>query len=472
MPLPDGPGAMPIGGASGGAAGYAQPGAEAYGQPPGAMPPPASPQSSPHGTRKGGRHAAPQGGADDSEATQMIPPFPAGGPAGGPDSEATQFLPPVAGGTGGPDSDSEATQMLPPMAADGGVAAGMPGGAPPVAGGAPAGGPETRRPLPEFDNLFRSDSPSPTGPRLNTSGNDEPGSTQSLPIFDQAAEQQHSQPPRQGAQRPGYGYPQPGAQPGPQPGAQPSGYGYPQPGAQQHEPQREPRHGQPQPGGRAARRGAERGRGRRRAPSGLLIGGGFVGVAVIGLVVGLLIANSGGEGDDTSGGDKPKASSSPASEKSSAAPDPVEAQAKKLDALLADSNNSRSSVVRSVQNIKQCKALGKAASDLRAAAKQRTALVRRLAELKTDKIPSGTQLNASLKSAWQSSASADNHYAGWAGQVAHKKGCHKGKAKSSRRLAAANTASGKATIAKKKAARLWNPTAKKYGLKERQFGEL
>ncbi|NSC22321.1 hypothetical protein FM076_14435, partial [Streptomyces albus subsp. chlorinus] len=406
--------------------------------------------------------APPPPGSEDG--TQLLPPQPAGPVSGGPDSEATQYLPPVPGVQGG--GDSEATQVIPaPLPSDGDGSAG---------GG---GEPGTRRPLPEFEGLFRSDGPSssPTAkPGARTAGGDEPGSTQSLPVFDQAAAQQTS--PRAGygypqpgaAPRAGYGYPQPGSQPGPQPGArpgygypqpgsQPGGYGYPQPGSQQHEPQ----------GGRAAaRRGADRER--RRTPSGLLIAGGLVGVAAIGLVVGLLLAG----GDDGGGDSKPRASSEPAGEKSSKAPDPAETQARKLDALLADSNNSRATVIRSVENIRTCKALGKAAADLRAAARQRNGLVRRLGELKTDAIANSTELNAALKSAWQSSASADNHYAAWAGQVARKKGCHKGKAKLTRQTALGNTASGAATAAKKKAARLWNPTATKYGLKERQFGEL
>ncbi|WP_346660081.1 hypothetical protein [Streptomyces sp. WMMB303] len=394
--------------------------------------------------------AAVPGGVGPDDGTQMLPPMSAGPVGGGPDSEATQYMAPVAGG------DSEATQMLPPMSAD----AGPPGG-----GGQGAGEPEARRPLPEFENLFRSDSPRSGGPGQSSGGRDEPGSTQNLPVFDQGAGPQRPAGgygyPQPGPQGGGYGYPQPGSQGGgygyPQPGSQGGGYGYPQPGSQQYE---------PQPGGRAARRDADRSR--RRTPPWLLIGGGLAGVAVVGLVVGLLLA----DGGDSSGDDKPKASTAPAGEESSAPADPAEAQAKKLDALLADSNNSRSQVIRSVQNIKNCTALGKAATDLRSAAKQRTGLVRRLGELKTDKLPDSAELNSALKSAWRSSASADNHYAAWADQAAGKKGCHKGKAKTTRQLAAANRASGSATTAKKKAAGLWNPTAKKYGLEERPFGSL
>ena len=143
-------------------------------------------------------------------------------------------------------------------------------------------------------------------------------------------------------------------------------------------------------------------------PPSVLIGGGLAAVAVIGLLVGLTLAG-GDDGKKNAKADGQAASSSPAGQEKSKAPDPAEEQAKKLDALLGDSNNSRSAVIRSVERIKSCKALGKAASDLRAAAKQRNGLVTRLAQLKTDKIPGSAQLNASLESAWKSSAAADNH---------------------------------------------------------------
>ncbi|WP_344570709.1 hypothetical protein [Streptomyces axinellae] len=427
-----------------------------------------------------------QSGGGDSEATQFIPPIPGTGPQdmgygqaltgsedgtqllppvsaappgpGSPDSEATQYIAPVVdtpqGLYGGQGGDSEATQMMPaPVPAEGAEAPqGPPGGSagpqPPRAHQPPRAPqpqprpqsqpqppsqpqpqPGTRQPLPEFENLFRAEpsGPSAPGPRAGHGAQDEAGATQHLPLIDPG---EAPQPRRAGHQGPG----------------------------------------RPEPQGRAARRTAQRGR-RGTVPPALLIGGGLAAVAVIGLLVGLTL--SGGEdGEKSAKAEGQAASSSPAGQESPKAPDPAEEQAKRLDALLGDSNNSRSAVVRSVERIKSCKALGKAASDLRAAAKQRNGLVTRLAQLKTDKIPGSAQLNASLKSAWKSSAAADNHYAAWAGQAAGKKGCHKGTARQTSRTAAGNRASGTATAAKKKAAALWNPTAKKYGLTARQFGEL
>jgi hypothetical protein len=153
-------------------------------------------------------------------------------------------------------------------------------------------------------------------------------------------------------------------------------------------------------------------------------------------------------------------------------PDPVEAQAKELDKLLGDSNNSRATVIRSVENIKRCKKLGESAGDLRAAAGQRNDMVARLGKLKTDKIPANAELKSALTRAWKASAAADNHYAAWADQTAGKKGCRKGKARTTAHTGQGARSSGEATAAKKQAAALWNPTAKKYGLKQRQVVEL
>lgn len=129
-------------------------------------------------------------------------------------------------------------------------------------------------------------------------------------------------------------------------------------------------------------------------------------------------------------------------------------------------------MINAVNGIKTCHNLGGAAKDLRAAAGQRNDLVKRLQQLPVDKIPNHDRLTAALTRAWQSSASADNHYAAWAGQVGGKKGCHKGKARVTRQTAQGNTASGQATLAKKQAAQIWNPLAQKYGLTERRPEQL
>ncbi|WP_251983306.1 hypothetical protein [Streptomyces rapamycinicus] len=216
--------------------------------------------------------------------------------------------------------------------------------------------------------------------------------------------------------------------------------------------------------------GGHGGGGRRRMSRGMIIGIVVVAsCAVAGLAAGAVLSMG---GDDDGKDNSTLSSASPSAAESSKAPDPVETQAKALDALLADSNNSRASVIKAVDNIKSCKDLTTAASDLRTAAGQRNDLVTRLGKLSVDKLPDHARLTASLTRAWKSSARADNEYAAWADQVGGKKGCPKGKARHSPRVGAAERASGEATQAKKTASGLWNPIASQYGLTPRQATDL
>ncbi|MER7819678.1 hypothetical protein ABTX79_31090, partial [Streptomyces sp. NPDC096153] len=204
-----------------------------------------------------------------------------------------------------------------------------------------------------------------------------------------------------------------------------------------------------------------------------LIAAVVVGCAVLGLGASALMF---GGGDDDKGEDADTgvaAATSPAPESSEeAADDPVKAQAVDLDALLADSNDSRAAVIRSVEAIKACRNLDQAAADLRGAAEQRRGLVTRLQDVAVDQLPDHEALTASLKKAWEASASADDHYAAWAGQVKDKKGCKGGKARNTGQTAQGNAQSGVATTAKREAATLWNRIATKYELTERRAEQL
>ncbi|EFL25250.1 putative membrane protein [Streptomyces himastatinicus ATCC 53653] len=218
-------------------------------------------------------------------------------------------------------------------------------------------------------------------------------------------------------------------------------------------------------------RGARAGRRRRMSPA-VLIGIVIAGCGIAGLAAGAALSAGGDDEkkDDntTLGSSEPSATEDEPTKKA----DPAEPQAKALDALLKDSNNSRSAVINAVNNIKSCKALPKAASDLRTAARQRNDLVTRLGKLTVDKLPNQAQLTASLTKAWKSSAQADNQYAAWADQTRGKKGCPKGQARRTGRVGAAERASGEATAAKRKAAELWNPLAGKYGLTKHEATQL
>ncbi|MBV1937408.1 hypothetical protein KUF83_12675, partial [Streptomyces sp. BV286] len=196
------------------------------------------------------------------------------------------------------------------------------------------------------------------------------------------------------------------------------------------------------------------------------------GIAVLGIGAGALLSGGGG-GDGKGDENTTVAATAPATDGSaSASAGPAEKQAAALDKLLADSGNSRDSVVKAVDSVRRCTNLGQAATDLRNAAEQRNGLVTRLADLSVDKLKNHTQLTAALNSAWKASASADTHYAAWADQVAGKKGCRKGQARSTAQTAAGNRESGTATTQKAKAAQLWNSIAQTYGLTERQPGQL
>ncbi|MDT3399317.1 hypothetical protein RKE29_22135, partial [Streptomyces sp. B1866] len=214
--------------------------------------------------------------------------------------------------------------------------------------------------------------------------------------------------------------------------------------------------------------------GRRRLSRPAVIGIVVAVCAVAGLATGAVLSSQGGDDGKSDGAGHGKgASADPGTgDGAGQGADPAQAQAKALDALLADSNDSRSSVISAVENIKACQNLPQAATDLRTAAGQRSGLVERLGRLSVDRLPGHARLTAALTTAWQSSAAADNHYAAWAGQVGDKKGCHKGKARRTPQMTAAEVASAQATVAKKQAAALWNPIADQHGLTRRDFSQL
>ncbi|WUH39200.1 hypothetical protein OHA71_28945 [Streptomyces sp. NBC_00444] len=402
-------------------------GAPAHGSPHGATQyaPPVAGGSTP-------AHASPEG------ATQYIPPVAGGGaPAHGSPDGATQYIPPVAAAPSGP-GDEGATQYIPPVGPGAlppevpagaageetrylGRARQNPGPLPPANPDAeatqyipPVAAGQDRQPPAEFDSLFRSEP-----------GREHPAAaTQQLPRFE----------PGQAPARP-----------------QPA---YVPPGADDHRGH----------GGRGGRTGS-------RVP---LIAAVGVGIAVLGVGAGALLASGGGD-DQSDDKNQTVSATAPATEGSaSPSTDAAEQQAVALDKLLSDSGDSRATVINAVADVKTCKNMGQAAADLRDAAKQRTGLVTSLSKLSVDKLPNHAALTSALNSAWQASASADNHYAAWADQVAAKKGslCKKGQARTTGQTAAGNRASGTATTQKAKAAQLWNAIAKTYGLTQRQPTQL
>ncbi|MFE4665304.1 hypothetical protein ACFRI7_14410 [Streptomyces sp. NPDC056716] len=462
-----GPGAGPAYGGDGSAYGGGGPAYQAQGpyaapgpQAPSAVQPPPLPSVHDHALPP----VHPQGAAlppAQDAATQFLPPVQAGPggaaamPAG--DEGATQFIPPVPAapaGAGG-DSAAAATQFLPPVG---------PGALPPEvpAGGGPAerpgetttylgtaprqqpqggGGPDA-----EATQFIApvTDGGGPAGPPAEFAGlfRDEPGdspaaSTQQMPRIQQ-----------------------------PQHGG-PGGPAGPGPAAVSYDGS----------GGRGRRAGRDDGgrRGGRTGSKVPLFAAAGVAIAVVGVGAGALMSSGGG--DDSA--PKTVSATAPATDEESASPsaspsaDPAQAQAVELDKLLADSGASRTAVINAVADVKACKNLAQAATDLRDAANQRTDLVTKLAALSVDRLPDQSALTTALTKAWQASASADNHYASWADQVAaDKKSCSKGQAESTDQTQAGNEASGTATAEKEKAAALWNTIAGQYGLTERTPTQL
>ncbi|MEU2430616.1 hypothetical protein ABZ611_14100 [Streptomyces sp. NPDC007861] len=361
-------------------------------------------------------------------AAQPLPPVQAhpvpvqAHPAAPGDADATQYIAPVPhGGPGAlpPENPAESTQFLgmrpaaaaPPAGGDAEATQYLP----PVPPGSPygirPGAPGDRQPPAEFDNLFRSDAGG--APEAAAA------STQYLP---------------------------------PVPPAPSTAYAPSAPSAVQPQQSYPPE---------------------RRSSRMPLIVAVVVGCAVLGLGASALMF--GGDDDEkTPAGDQAVAAAdSPAPDTSGdGAADPAKAQAEALDKLLADSNDSRAAVIRSVESIKSCKNLDQAAADLRDAAEQRRGLVTRLAGLSVDELPDHAALTDALNRAWKASASADDYYAEWAVQTKGKKGCPGGTARQTNKTAQGNRASGDATTAKREASALWNAIAADHGLPKRGATQL
>ncbi|MFJ8596527.1 hypothetical protein [Streptomyces sp. NPDC093598] len=411
------------------------PGSGTYGQPAGGAVPPQA------GTGAyGAAGGAPLPAPADEGATQYIPPV-----AGDAAAAATQYLPPVP-----PAADEGATQYIPPVG-PGELPPGMPSGEDPEATRYLGTGPRAGAgagPLPPASNTPASNPPA-SNPDAEATQYIAPvpgGDKQPPAEFDNLFRSEH------GAESP-------------------AGATQQMPRIEQPRPQPQPSYGAPEPSHAPPAGGRSRGgRAGSRVPVIAAVG---IGIAVLGVGAGALLAGGGGGGDDDGGANKTVAASAPATDGSaSPSADPARAQAVELDKLLADSGNSRSTVINAVADVKGCDNLAQAAKDLRDAAKQRSGLVTRLSGIEVDQLPDHVALTTALTKAWQASASADSHYAAWADQTAGKKGCRKGQARATNQTQAGNRASGVASAEKAKAAGLWNGIAKKYGLTERQPTQL
>jgi hypothetical protein len=144
--------------------------------------------------------------------------------------------------------------------------------------------------------------------------------------------------------------------------------------------------------------------------------------------------------------------------------------AAQLSALLPQSGTDRADVIDAVGNVRSCgKNLRKDVQIFSTAASNRRALVSKLGSL-----PGRSALPAAmltdLSGAWQASAQVDTDLAQWAATAASH-GCHKGNSKD-HSLQASYGPDGQATAGKQAFARLWNPLAKRYGLRTYQWEQL
>ncbi|MFE9565629.1 hypothetical protein ACFYM0_31485 [Streptomyces sp. NPDC006487] len=356
----------------------------------------------------------------EEAATQYNAPVPA---APAHDEAATQYIPPVPAA---PSYDEAATQYIPPVpAAPSYEEAATQYIAPvPAAPADPAAG---------FDGIFRGDTallPPIQEPVLPQ----QPRRPHPQQPPHQAHQQQYAPPPQQHQQ-------------------------YAPPQQYQQQP---PPYYQEEPPGPAPRK-----------VSPAIIAAVVIGLAVVGLGVGAVLGDGKAQNNDPAATAPTPTPGSSAADKGEAPLDPAQPQAVQLDKLLADSNDSRASVIKAVEDIKGCRNLDQAATDLRDAARQRDELVTRLQELKVDKLPNDAKLTAALTKAWKSSAEADNSYAAWANDVkSDGDKCKDGKAKTTRNASEGNKASGDATRAKESAAGLWNSIAGKYDLTKRDKSQL
>ncbi|HEY5836513.1 hypothetical protein [Streptomyces sp.] len=435
---------------------------------------------------------------EPADATQMLPPYPAGMPA--PGGALPGPVPAIGPVPVDPAPVADATQMLPPYPGSNPLAppapqqAAAPGpvpSLPPVPPQAPpqAAPAEATQALPL--SIFQEQQQSYESPY-------DPQSYEQQPSYEQA----YPQPPY-GQEYGGYQQqsqePQPQQQ-GPQhdsdydhlfrndvPSPPPLRQRIIQPPSQQQAAQAQ--HGQP-PHGQGAGRppygqqgydpgyayGEDAGGGRKLSPK-VLIGIVVAGCVVAGLVVGGLLNSGGSASADNAGTQNTSPAATASASASGTATSGVDSEAKQqaqaLDALLNTSGNSRSSVVNAVESIKNCTDLPGAASALRAAAGQRSGLVTQLGTLSVDKLPGHADLTDALTKAWQASAAADGHYANWADQAQRNpKGCKGGHARGTDETQAGNRESGTATQQKKRAVRLWNSIAEQYGMTKRQYSQL
>jgi hypothetical protein len=340
----------------------------------------------------------------------------------------------------------------------------------------------------EFDHLFRDSAPDSrraidrTRPAVgNASGNflEAPGQQQPYeaappqqPEYQQAEYQQPQYPPEypqneyqqqeyQQAEYPQAEYQQYGGFNGEQ-----TATGSPQvyqgqviqPTAPYGYPQGQPQYAQPgewnQGGGPGGPGGPGFGGGGARSRRPLIVGGA---VAAVVVVVGLVYGLSGG-----GGGGKPNPTAATSS--ATAQAQTGREQADQILALIQESGPLRQDASGAVVDLLGCQSLTSVQSTLTMTTSTRNAQASKVSNLDVSKIGGGAELVQELNTAWTASAASDNAYKQIATDL-QSGGCSGAAVKSDPNYTTAQQQGVAATVAKEKAARLWNADATALGEK-------
>jgi hypothetical protein len=238
-----------------------------------------------------------------------------------------------------------------------------------------------------------------------------------------------------------------------------------QPGGGPYQPGGQFQPGDPyQPGGPLPPGGPKR---QRKLPGGPMAIG-IVAAVIVALVAAIALLNRHGSGSGAGGA--AAGGTTPTATASAATMSQQRQAAVRLSGLLPQSGTDRADVIDAVENVHSCgKNLGNDARVFTTAAGNRHALVAKLASLSGRSALPAAMLT-DLSGAWQASAQVDTDLAQWAATAASH-GCHKGNPKD-HSLQASYGPDGQATAGKQAFARLWNPLARRYGLRTYRWEQL
>lgn len=147
----------------------------------------------------------------------------------------------------------------------------------------------------------------------------------------------------------------------------------------------------------------------------------------------------------------------------------AEAQARVLDALLADSGGSRTGLGSALDQLRSCRGTATGLATLQRITAARREQVTQAGVLGTAELDRGDAVRERLIRALTASFDADEAFLAWA--TRQEAGCDRNWS-TDEDYRRGLTFSEEATIAKRSFVRLWNPLARRYGLPERDEHEI